>query len=535
VRDVTRRLALPSVIVIGLDAAEVSLVRRFMAEGGMPTLASLAERGVMGGLSSVGDLSAEAVWPSFLYGVHPGKHGLFGSYQIRPGTLDVEPTEAHDNLHQPFYAEAQQDPPRAIVLDVPKSYAYPSDRNVCLVAWGAHAARATGASHPPELLSRVVRDVGHYPLPLLAQEDDVHDVSYYRDLRRRLLDGVGARKRLHRYFLEREPSDLFMTVFSETHVAGHRFWHFMDEGHPWHDASAPADLKTAIRDVYAAVDAAVGNLVRRLPDDVTVLVVSVHGMTANYNAQELLPRFIERYCGVDNSTSRRSLGGRLVARGALAVRSLAPPAIRARVKQRVPGPLRQRFRSQYLKALWGWDRWPEMRVFCTPTEDHGYIRVNLKGREPEGLVEPGTEYEKLLSELTEELLSLRDVESGCPVIGSVLRPQEKYPGPAASRMPDLVVHWAPGVPIRGLRSARFGDIVRAPRLQHRSGLHQPDGFLVAVGPGVARVARPADAHILDIAPTILTLLRRPVPPHLDGSVIAHIAPDRQEARQHAEA
>jgi len=525
---------LPSVIVIGLDAAEVSLVRRFMAEGGMPTLASLAERGFMCSLSSVGDLGAEAVWPSFLYGVQPGKHGLFGSYQIRPGTLDVGPTEAHQNPHHPFYAEAQRDPPRTIVLDVPKSYAYPSDRNVCLVAWGAHAARATGASHPPGLLPRVVRDVGRYPLPLLAQEDDVHDLSYYRDLRRRLLDGVGARERLHRYFLEREPSDLFITVFGETHVAGHRFWHFMDEGHPWHDASAPAELKTAIRDVYAAVDAAVGDLVRCLSDDVTVLVVSVHGMTANYNAQELLPRFIERYCGVDDSTSKRPLASRLVAGGALALRSLVPPAVRARVKQRVSGPLRQRFRSQYLKALWGWDRWPEMRVFCTPTEDHGYIRVNLKGREPQGLVEPGTEYDELLSALTEELLSLRDLESGRPVIGSVLRPQEKYPGPAAPCMPDLVVHWAPGMPIRGLRSARFGDIERAPRLQHRSGLHQPDGFLVSAGPSVVQVARPMDAHILDLAPTILRLLGRPVPPHLDGSVIAHIVPDRREARQHAE-
>jgi predicted AlkP superfamily phosphohydrolase/phosphomutase len=514
---------LPSVVVIGLDAAEVSLVRRFMADGTMPTLASLAERGATRRLSSVGDLSAEAVWPSFLYGVHPGKHGLFGSYQIRPGTLDVGPSEAHQNPHLPFYAEAQQDPPRTIVLDVPKSYAYAGDRNVSLVAWGAHAARATGASHPPELYSPVVRDVGRYPLPLLAQEDDVHDLSYYRDLRRRLLEGVGVRNRLHRYFLERDSSDLFITVFSETHVAGHRFWHFMDAGHPWHDAGAPAELKTAIRDVYSAVDEAVGELIRFLPGNVTVLVASVHGMTPNYNAQELLPRFIERYCGVDDDGgTTRPLGSRLLADGALGLRSLVPPAMRARIKQYVSGPLRQRFRSQYLKALWGWDRWPRMRVFCTPTEDHGYLRVNLKGREPHGLVEPGAEYEVLLSELAEELLSLRDVESGCAVIGSVLRPQEKYPGPAAVRMPDLVVHWAPGMPIRGLRSARFGDVVVIPRFQHRSGLHQPEGFLVAAGPSIVRGVPPADAGVLDLAPTILSLLGRPVSPHLDGRLIPDI-------------
>ena len=517
----------PSVVVVGLDAAEVSLVERYMAEGAMPTLASLAPRGFMCRLSSVADAFAGAVWPSFLYGVHPGKHGYCGGYPVKTGTLDVGPTVEIENPYRPFYAEMQEEPPRVVVLDVPKSYPDRKARGACLVAWGAHAARSTAASHPPEILAEVMREIGPYPLPLLTQEDDVHELSYYLDLLRRLLDGVEARRRLNRYFLRRDPSDLFITVFSETHVVGHRFWHFMDESHPWHDENAPGKLKTAIRGVYAAVDGAIGDLVERIDPHATLLLVSGHGVKANYNARELLPRFLERFCGVEGRLSERPAFGRLAAGGALALRSLVPPALRARIKRHAPWSVRQRVRSHYLKAIWGWDRWPAMRAFCTPTEDNGYIRVNLKGREPNGLVEPGAEYEALLSELTAELLSLTDIESGRPVIASALRPQQKYSGPAAPRMPDLIVHWAPGTPIRGLRSARFGDVVAPPRLHHRSGDHQPHGFLVAAGPTVSRGAGPKDAHILDLAPTILSLLDRPIPSHLDRKILPEIAPEHR--------
>jgi predicted AlkP superfamily phosphohydrolase/phosphomutase len=65
---------------MGLDAAEVSLVERCMAEGTMPTLASLSTSGLMCRISSVADAFAGAVWPSFLYGVHPAKHGYCGGY-----------------------------------------------------------------------------------------------------------------------------------------------------------------------------------------------------------------------------------------------------------------------------------------------------------------------------------------------------------------------------------------------------------------------------------------------------------------------
>jgi len=520
----------PSVVVIGLDAAEVGLVERYMAEGAMPTLASLAARGLMCRLASVADAFAGAVWPSFLYGVHPGKHGYCGGYPIKPGTLDVDPADAGEDAYRPFYAETGDDPPRVVVLDVPKSHADEKARGAFLVAWGAHAARSAAASHPPELFAEVLREVGPYPIPLLAQEDDIHELSYYRDLHRLLLKGVEARQRLHRHFLAREPWDLFITVFGETHIVGHRFWHFMDEAHPWHKVNDPVELKSAIRSVYTAVDAAIADLVEQLRPDTTVLIVSSHGMKANYNALELLPRLLERFSGVERHMSQRPVFDRLLAGSALALRSLVPAAARARIKRGVSGPLRQRLRGAYLKAIWGWDRWPTMRAFCTPSEDNGYIRVNLRGREPDGLVEPGAEYEALLSELTSELLSLTDVETGRPVIASVLRPQEKYPGPAATRMPDLIAHWAPGTPIRGLRSARFGDVVAPTRVQHRSGDHRPTGFLVAAGPTVAPGARPKDAQLLDLAPTILSLLNRPIPPHLDGRILPEIAPERCEAR-----
>ena len=522
------------VVVIGLDAAEVNLISQWIEEGKLPTLAALKRRGCWGRLGSVGDCFAGAVWPSFLYGVHPGKHNVFSGFPLKPGTLDVVPLLADRNPYRPFTAYASDQNLRVVALDIPKSYPDQEINGAILVAWGSHAPTYGASSAPPGLLKQVIKEVGHYPLPLGAQEDDIETYGFYRSLREKLLQGVEARLRLNRYMLQRESWDLFITVLSEMHPVGHRFWHFMDPNHPWYDPAAPEELHRAMLDVYAAVDHCVGEILDLVPEEAAVLVLSVHGMMPNYNAQELLPRFLERWSGIDESHeptngTHASLSSRLLADGMRFLRAVTPPRVRAHMKQWVPNTVRINTRAQYMKAICGWKHWPRMKAFCLPTEDNGYIRVNLKGREPAGLVEPGPEYEALLAELTEELLALRDIKTGNPIVERVLRPQEIYPGPFSPLMPDLVVSWNAASAVNGLSSPRFGDIVDKPRVQHRSGLHRAEGFFVAAGPSIPQGETVTRAHILDLAPTILSLLGYAPPSHLDGRVLTEIMAGSQGA------
>lgn len=501
------------VVIIGLDSADPSVVRRLMAEGHMPTLAALAARGAFSPLWSSAEAFACAVWPSLLYGVQPGQHGLFGGYPLIPGTYRVRTTDVALNAHEPFFVDNNASAPlRGVVLDVPKSHRSRAPATTMLVAWGAHAARAAPAAWPTTLIDEVNAAVGRYPLPLLSQEDDLHTETYYRTLRERLLAGVRARSALHRHMVGRAPFDVFFTVYGETHAVGHRYWHFMDDTHAWHDPAAPAILKHAIRDVYAAVDASVAELIESVPKESTVLVVSSHGMQSTRHMPIFLPQVIARLLPASSKKKGRSTKG-LLSRAALTARSLAPPALRAVVKQRVPWNVRQLVRARYLEAVCGVDQWPNQRAFCTPSEDNGYIRVNLRGREPAGLVAPGAEMEDLLAELTEELSLLVDADTGERVIEAFVRPQQIYAGPHTTRMPDLVARFTPGSPVMRLSSPRLGLLERSSTILHRSSEHRPDGFVIARGAAAAGSPTP---NIVDIAPTVLRMLGRAAPARLEG-------------------
>ena len=65
--------------------------------------------------------------------------------------------------------------------------------------------------------------------------------------------------------------------------------------------------------------------------------------------------------------------------------------------------------------------WSQTRFFALPSDVGGLVRFNLQGREPEGIVRQGAEFDGLCDELIDALCSLEDVETGEPIIAAVDR------------------------------------------------------------------------------------------------------------------
>jgi len=145
--------------------------------------------------------------------------------------------------------------------------------------------------------------------------------------------------------------------------------------------------------------------------------------------------------------------------------------------------------------------------------DHaGYIRVNLRGREPQGIVSPGQEYDALCAELAAGFMSFSDLKTGAPLVRCVYRQQELAPtgAPARDRLPDLVIEWNGVSPIEspGITSERYGELRWTPfgRIPSgRAGNHRAHGWFVAAGEGID--AGQVDGHnILDLVPTVCAWL-----------------------------
>ncbi|MEO8464150.1 MAG: hypothetical protein ABI640_02325 [Gammaproteobacteria bacterium] len=150
-------------------------------------------------------------------------------------------------------------------------------------------------------------------------------------------------------------------------------------------------------------------------------------------------------------------------------------------------------------------------MFLLPTDRNTYLRVNLRGREPQGCVESGAEYEALLDHLE---LELRNGATGTPAVIEIFRPRDIFPGERAEDLPDLVVEWAADTPIDSLRSDSVGTLSLAVREQ-RSGNHRSASFLLAKGP--AFVAGPAQCSgdLLQVPATLLKIHGVPQPPQFE--------------------
>jgi len=161
------------------------------------------------------------------------------------------------------------------------------------------------------------------------------------------------------------------------------------------------------------------------------------------------------------------------------------------------------------------------RAFCIPNDHAGAIRINLKGREPNGIVEPGREYDVICDELTREISELVNVDTGKKAVNEVLRIDEFYQGEHIWDLPDLIVKWTGDAPIRALYSPRIGT-VSGENPERRTGAHRPYGFLIASGKHISQGKGIEQASIMDIAPTILYLMGQRVPRDMDGRVLLDI-------------
>jgi predicted AlkP superfamily phosphohydrolase/phosphomutase len=507
--------------VIGLDAADARLVRKWAGEGHLPTLAKLLESALVAPIETPEGVLEGGIWPTMLTGRLPATHGMFAFLTMRPGSYFIENGMYADRLPvPPFWTHIGEAGKRVAVVDAPFSRPLEGLNGVQITNWGVHDSWSWHrSSFPKRLVKDVVRQFGEHPVFQCDEED--RSLADYESLRAGLLAGVKTKTEVLRSVMAREEWAFFLGVYSESHCAGHQLWHFMDPSHPRHPPAAPATLRSAVLDVYRAIDSGLGVLLQELPAEVPVVVILSHGMGPYYAGSHLLEAVLDRLgfgapAEAPGFPTRDSyaLGG---VRGVLwGLRRLLPQGVRRVMKARMRRPLDALWQITHpVASLWR----PGARAFVIPSNNMtGAIRLNLLGREPFGAIAPGEEFERVCDELIAGLLELENPDTGERAVQWVRRARDLYRGPRLENLPDLFVEWNHRAPIRALRSPRIGTVTGT-LAASRTGDHWQGGLLLARS-GDFRRGEMAPLRTQDVAPTLLDLLGVEIPATYEGRSVA---------------
>jgi predicted AlkP superfamily phosphohydrolase/phosphomutase len=511
------------VLIIGLDAATFDLIDPWVAEGKLPNLSRLMTSGTRGYLKSVPNLNSIPAWASFMTGVNPAKHGLFWFYERRPDSYAYRYLNGSDLQVPAFWDILGAGDRRVGVVNVPMTYPAHRLNGIMIAGLDAPSEESPGFTFPSDLYQEIRDKVGRYLI-------DTNILGYAR--RGRYDQAVKATRKVialraatTSYLMARYPWDLFVVVFTALDRVQHTFWRFMDTRHPDHEPNK-AEYGKAIYHCYAQLDGMVGDLVAQAGPEADVILASDHGFGFNQRGYHYLnPLLIDLgllYPLQDRSVKgkARRLMGTMFREVAAVGDGLVSKTLRRKLMNLWPGG-RASVVGQLHQVRCDWSRTKAYVDYIHPG-----IWINLRGREPAGIVAPGGEYESLRDELVKRLLECRDLNTGRPIAKAVRRREEVYFGPFLSKAPDLVIEWNYDMIVSGLRchgrsgqTAIIEEVADIVERRNVSGDHRPKGILIAAGPHIKANHAIPDAHIMDIAPTVLKLMGQPVPAYMDGRVL----------------
>jgi predicted AlkP superfamily phosphohydrolase/phosphomutase len=507
------------VLVLALDAAEPALLRTWMDDGTLPNLARLEAGGLSAITRGVDALYVGATWPSFSTGRSPGGHGIYWLNQHIAGTYRTRAVTQQDFARTPtLWDVLSAAGKRVAVLDVPLTRCTPGLNGLQVVEWGVHDAAFGFTTEPAWLAPEILRTVGPHPAPT-ACDRPRRSRAEYRAFADQLIQGAAARAKLTQAILAREPWDFCIQVFSETHCSGHQLWHYHDAEHPAFDPALVAADGDLVRDVYVAVDQAIGEITQALSSEYTIIVMSLHGMGCMAGAGRLTDEILARLDAVasanDTPTGNQDAPSlrTLLTRAARRAYHLVPQALRRPLYE-----ARQRLNEQAGRGVPLPIDPSRSRAFrCEMGPAVTGIRLNQRGREPQGLLAPGAESDAYCAWLTSELLQLVETTTKSPLVARVLRTADHFPGLYLPELPDLLVEWSLSRPLgstvlgrgQGARleatSASIGTVAFE-NSYCRSGEHRVQGMLIVNGTSVPPTRLAREVSSLELAPAIAALL-----------------------------
>jgi predicted AlkP superfamily phosphohydrolase/phosphomutase len=382
----------PRVAIIGLDCVTPQLLFRDLSNE-TPNIHKLMSNGMHGDLASITPPITVPAWACAMTGKTPGQLGIYGFRNRKDNSYDGLSIATSASVKEPTVWDLLgEQGKKSLLIGVPPGYPIQP-----LEGWRISCfltpPSAKSYAYPADVMAEVEQELG-------PEEPYIFDIPNFREkgmeqVHDQLYKMTDRKFRVARRMVRNKPWDFFMMVEMAADRLHHVFWQHFDPTHPKYEPGNP--FESAFQDYYRYLDKEVGSLIELLPDDCVTIVMSDHGarmMQGGVCFNDWLIQ--EGYLTLSED-----------------VAEITPIA----------------------KAPIDWSR----SVAWGDGGYYGRCFLNVKGREPQGTIEP-SRYESVRDELVAKLEAQRGPD-GRPLGTKVLKPDNVYPD-VVGVAPDLIVYFA---------------------------------------------------------------------------------------------
>lgn len=521
----------PRVLVLGLDGATWTLVDPLLAQNKLPTLGKLIQNGSRSILRSCIQPSSEQAWSAFATGKQNGKFGLYGFYQRAQNSYALEYINASHRRAATLWRILSDRQKKCVVVNVPLTWPV-EEINGAVVSGLMTPGLQSQFTYPAELKNELLRELGEYIIDVDIERGE-SDLGSLGELEARVKRMSELQTRGFELLLDKHPDwDFGMLVHRAPDILCHKFWRYQDPTHPLYNEKEAREWGQVINNCFAYLDEYNARILEKYTDEnTTVIVLSDHGFGPLTHAVYLNQYFSQRGILTYKAQPSSPLSSAMRA----GVKRLNNPllgAVKAKVFEALP---KLKSNLHYSMAYGNMD-WPRTKAYAVGTM--GNVYLNVRGREPEGMVVPA-DYETTRSEVIAAMRELRDPETQRPIFDFVYRREEIYNGDALEQAPDVIglidgpYHIA-AVDWRETNGQSKSVVEKVGNqllfVSDTSGQHRMDGILIGNGKGIAPRAQFGQTpQLIDLAPTILQLFGEAIPNDMDGRVLQELLENPLEA------
>ncbi len=503
------------VFVIGLDGLSFKMLNQIREEYDLKNINDIFNKGASGPLESVLPYSSAPNWTSLTTGVNPGKHGFYSFFFPKPNAYEYQfPNSTHVKVNRiwDFVGHSGR---KTLVVNVPGTYP-PQEINGYMVTCMLTPNINSNFAYPFSLADEIRQKFPDYSFDTNWKDYENIGIDALIEA---LLRSVRKRRDLIFYLLEKYPVDFGMVVFTETDRLFHSALNLLDVTHPHFDKKASERNRSNIIEIFRIIDDSIGKIVKTYTGDGSVILLSDHGFSPAYKRLHLNNWLIKQNLMSIRSDDTGGSKSLLKKYANNALRALiTDDRKRVRLQGKILSLLRQKKGlSVFVNLLDSMSRTDWSKTEAYYLQEWG-IRINLKGREPQGIVEKD-EYDRVRDDIIHSIMKFRDPENNNRIVKKALKREDVYSGDGFESAPDilLITEDSPGYEMTSDTSTKdeFSP------MGWKTGDHSLFGMFMIAGKNVQHCSLD-HISVKDIVPTVLYTFGIPVPQYIDGKVLTEV-------------